>query len=148
MAILFATALAQRGGASIHVLHVNEHVITDPRVTMLSRADATDLVTKAVEHMAQAGVRASGSVAVARHRHVPNRIAEFSRTRGADAIVLGSHRHHRFGGVFSARVRERTTRLTSLPLLTAPAPLEVSRGFELNDALAHASELELHHLLK
>jgi hypothetical protein len=41
--------------------------------------------------------------------------------------VLGSNRNRRLGRLFSGRVRERTTRLTSLPVLTAPAPLTVTR---------------------
>jgi hypothetical protein len=54
--------------------------------------------------------------------------------REAGAIVLGSTRRRRLGRMFSAQVRERTTRLTSLPVLVAPAPLRVTpslRGGEL-----------------
>ena len=44
----------------------------------------------------------------------------------ADAIVFGSNRSRHLGRLFSPQVRERTTRLTSLPILTAPAPLRVT----------------------
>ena len=49
-----------------------------------------------------------------------------SLEKSADAIVLGSTRNRRLGRLFSGQVRERTTRLTALPVLTAPAPLKVT----------------------
>jgi nucleotide-binding universal stress UspA family protein len=144
MATLFATAFAQRSGASVHVLHVNEYLVADRDVTVLTRAEATELVTDAVTHLHAAGVRASGSVVAASYRHVPNRIIAMAADRGADAIVLGSHRKRRLGRLFSPQVRERTTRMTALPVLTAPSPLKVSRGaFDLSALESLQSELTL-----
>jgi nucleotide-binding universal stress UspA family protein len=126
-AIVFASALARRTGASVHVLHVNERLVGGHGVTLSSRIEATDLVTGAVHQLAEAGVRADGSICVSSYRHVPGRIVATARKRGAGAIVLGSNRNRRLRRLFSARVRERTTRLTPLPVLTAPAPLTVTR---------------------
>jgi len=42
-------------------------------------------------------------------------------------------RHRRLGRLFSAQVRERTTRLTALPVLTAPSPLKVTSPTEVAD---------------
>ena len=67
-----------------------------------------------------------GSVCVSAYRGVPERIATTALERSADAIVLGSTRHRRLGRLFSPQVRERTTRLTALPVLTAPSPLKVT----------------------
>jgi hypothetical protein len=53
--------------------------------------------------------------------------------RSADAIVLGSTRNRRLGRLFSPQVRERTTRLTALPVLTAPSPLKVTSPAEVGD---------------
>jgi nucleotide-binding universal stress UspA family protein len=125
VAALFAGALARRTGASVHVLHVNQRVVGGNGITLRTRAEATELVTLAVQQLADAGVRASGSVRVSSYRRVPRQIVAVARERSADAIVLGSNRHRRLSRLYSARVRERTTRLTSLPLLTAPAPLKV-----------------------
>jgi K+-sensing histidine kinase KdpD len=56
-------------------------------------------------------------------------VCRAARERDADAIVLGSQRRRRFGRLFSTQVREQTTRITELPVLTAPSPLEgVTRG--------------------
>jgi nucleotide-binding universal stress UspA family protein len=71
-------------------------------------------------------VRADGSVRVSSYRGVPDRIVAVARERSADAIVLGSNRSRRLSRLFSARVRERATRITALPVLTASSPLEVT----------------------
>jgi len=126
VATVFAGALARRTGATVHVLHVNERLVGGNGVTLRTRAEASGLVTAAVHRLAQAGVRAGGSVRVSSYRDVPDRIVAAARERSADAIVLGSNRNRRLGRLFSARVRERTTRRTSLPVLTAPAPMKVT----------------------
>ena len=79
-----------------------------------------------MHELADSGVRASGSVRASTYRGVPGLIVAEARRRSADAIVLGSNRHRRLSRLFSSRVRERTTRLTSLPVVTAPAPLKVT----------------------
>jgi nucleotide-binding universal stress UspA family protein len=126
VATVFATALARRTGATVHVLHVNERLVGGNGLTLRSRLEATDLVSLALRQIADAGVRAGGSVSVSSYRAVPARIVAVAYERSADAIVLGSNRNRRLARLFSTRVRERTTRLTSLPVLTAPSPLQVT----------------------
>jgi nucleotide-binding universal stress UspA family protein len=126
VATLFAAALARRTGATVHVLHVNERLVGGNGVTLRSARESTDLVTAAVGQLADAGVRAGGSVCVSSYRNVPERIVSTALGRSADAIVLGSTRNRRLGRLFSPQVRERTTRLTALPVLTAPSPLKVT----------------------
>ena len=141
VATLFCAALASRTGATVHVLHVNERLVGGNGVTLRSRQESTELVETAVRHIAEAGVCADGSVCVSSYRDVPRRIAATALERSAGAVVLGSTRNHRLGRLFSARVRERTTRLTALPVLTAPSPLRVtspSEGAEWTDGLGQA----------
>jgi nucleotide-binding universal stress UspA family protein len=107
-------------------LHVNEHLVGGNGVTLRTRQESTDLVSAAVRQVAAAGVRAGGSVCVSSYRGVPQRIVATALERSADAIILGSTRSRRLGRLFSAQVRERTTRLTALPVLTAPSPLRVT----------------------
>ena len=124
---MFAGALARRTGASVHVLHVYDRLVGGNGVMLRSRDNAKDLVTRAVHELADSGVRASGSVRASTYRRgVPGLIVAEARRRSVDAIVLGSNRRRRLSRPFSSRVRERTTRLTSLPVLTAPAPLQVT----------------------
>ena len=73
VATLFAAALARRTGATVHVLHVNEQLVGGNGVTLRSRQESTDLVSGAVRQLADAGVRAGGSVS---RLLVPGRPAE------------------------------------------------------------------------
>ena len=126
VATVFTAAVARRTGASVHVLHVNERLVGGNGLTLRSRHDAAALVTAAVRQLTEAGLRTGGSVRVAAYRGVPQRIAEAALVRKADAIVFGSNRSRHLARLFSPQVRERTTRLTSLPVLTAPSPLKVT----------------------
>ena len=130
VATLFAGALARRTGASVHVLHVNERLVGGNGVTLRSRQESAALVSDAVRQLAEAGVRADGSVRVSSYRNVSQQIVTTAQQRSAEAIVLGSTRNRHLGRLFSARVRERTTRLSALPVLTAPAPLKVTSPAE------------------
>jgi nucleotide-binding universal stress UspA family protein len=126
VATAFATALARHHAASVHVFHVNEYLVGGRGLTLRTQADAEDLLTGTVHHLRAAGITATGSSVRATYREVPSRIAAAARERGSDAIVLGSERHRRLGRLFSPDVRGRVMRLTSLPLVTAPSPLDVS----------------------
>jgi len=126
VAVAFAGALARHHQASVHVFHVNEYLVGGRGVTLRSHAEAAELLTGAVAQLRGAGVRVTGSSVDATCREVADRIATAAQTRGADAIVLGSERHRRLGRLFSPNVRARTIRLTSLPVVTAPAPLDVA----------------------
>jgi nucleotide-binding universal stress UspA family protein len=129
VAVDFTTALAQRCSASVHVLFVNEYLVGGRGISLLTKDEAAELFTAAVTQLHAAGIPASGSSVVDSYRRVAPRIAEAARERDVDAIVLGSHRRHRFGRLFSTQVREQVTRGTELPVLTAPSPLEVgTRG--------------------
>ena len=126
VALLFAGSLARRTGASIHVLHVNERIVAGNGATLRTSDEVSALVSNAVHQLAESGLRASGSACASTYRGVPARIVAKADQESADAIVLGSTRNRRWGRLFSAQVRERTTRLTALPVLTAPSPLKVT----------------------
>ncbi len=108
------------------MLHVNERIVAGSGTTLRTHDEAAQLVTNAVRQLANAGVRTDGSVCVASYRGVPARIVAKAVDVTADGIVLGSTRARRWGRLFDAQVRERTTRLSSLPVLTAPSPLKVT----------------------
>lgn len=131
VATLFAGALARHHGASVHVFHVNEYQVGGRGVTLRTHTETTDLLTRTVQQLRDAGVRATGSSVRGSYRDVAGRIATAAQERLADAIVLGSERHRRLGRLFSPNVRARTIVLTSLPVITAPSPLDMSRGAEL-----------------
>ena len=145
VATAFAIALARHHNASVHVFHVNEYLVGGRGVTLRTRAEATELLTGAVEELRTAGIRATGSSIHATYREVAASIAAAAHERGADAIVLGSERHRRLGRLFSPNVRARTTRLTSLPVVTAPSPLDVrgAAGLTVHEAARQAFERQM-----
>lgn len=126
VATAFATAVARRCGAEVHVFHVNEYLVAGRATSFETMDEARQLVTRAVADLANAGIAASGSCQLASCRQVAQCIARIAESRRVDAIILGSHRHRRIGRLFSGQVRDRTTRLVSMPILTAPAPLNPS----------------------
>lgn len=121
----FVTALARQHDAHVHVLHVNELVVGGRGVPLRPDDEATAIVVDAMHHLRDEGIVADGSVRRARYRKVPHRIASVAEECAADVVVLGSTRRRRFGRLMSMQVRERTTRLTTLPVVVAPAPLEL-----------------------
>jgi nucleotide-binding universal stress UspA family protein len=121
----FASALARQCGGTVHVLHVNESAVGSHGLPLRTDEEATALVLEAMRQLQAEGVRACGSVRRAPYRQVAERIATSAEAFTADAVVLGSRRNRRFGRLFSRRIRERTLRLTALPVIAAPAPLEL-----------------------
>jgi nucleotide-binding universal stress UspA family protein len=123
--ISFATALAHRNQASVHVFHANEFLVGGRGVTVETHAEAERLVEKAVDQLRAAGVKATGEVSLANVFTLAPRIADAASRAGADAILVGSQRHRTLARLFGRGVRERVTRMTPLPVLTAPAPLKL-----------------------
>lgn len=131
VALSFATALARIEGASVHVLHANRLLVGGRGFTELTDTQATALVDTAVLQLLEQGVDATGSVSRATSFSIGRVIADAAWSRQCDAIVLGSHRPTRWSRMahpFGRGTRERITRSSSLPVLTAPAPLEVPSG--------------------
>jgi len=132
VALSFAVAVAKQSGASIHVLHVNEHLVGSRGMTVRTDEQVTDLLTEAVVRLRDEGIRTSGSVRRAPYRHVAECIARMAEERSADVIVLGARRRHQWARLAGRGVGERTMRLTVLPVITAPAPLAVSAVGQLD----------------
>jgi nucleotide-binding universal stress UspA family protein len=121
----FVTALARQHDAHVHVLHVNELVVGGRGVPLRTDDEATAIVVDAMHHLGDEGIVADGSVWRAHYGKVAQRIASMAEECAADVIVLGSTRRRRWGRLMSMQIRERTTRLTTLPVVVAPAPLEL-----------------------
>jgi nucleotide-binding universal stress UspA family protein len=127
LGVSFASALARQTGASVYVFHANEFLVGGRGVTVETHEEAARVVDGAVDQLRAAGVEASGECALANCFTLAPRIADAATLAGADAIVMGSHRHRRFVRLFGRGIRERVTRMTPLPVLTAPSPLKLGR---------------------
>jgi nucleotide-binding universal stress UspA family protein len=124
----FASSLSRREGASVHVLHVNQFQVGGRGITELTETEASRLVEAGVRELNEQGIEATGSLARANCFNVAGVIVDVARAHGCDAIVLGSARRRRFGRLLGQGIRERTTALAAVPILTAPAPLKVPAG--------------------
>ena len=126
VATAFATALARHHGASVHVFHVNEYLVGGRGVTLRTQADATALLAGVVHELRAAGLTATGSSVRATYRDVPRRIAAAAHDARATPSCWERSATAVWAGSFSPNVCARTSRLTSLPVVTAPSPLDVS----------------------
>jgi nucleotide-binding universal stress UspA family protein len=147
VATAFATALARHHASSIHVFHVNEYLVGGRGVTLRTQAAARDLLTRTVHQLRAAGITTTGSAVRATYREVPRRIVATAQERGSDVIVLGSEPPQRLGRLFSPHVRARTIRLTTLPVVTAPSPLDVSGTARLTLDEVVRQQVELHKMM-
>src|SRR5580704_8458214 len=126
-AVSFATAMARQSSAAVRVVHVNEYLVGGRGFAVETQSEAIELLERAVGTLRSAGVPTEGSLYLTSCFGVEARIANAAHDWSADVIVLGSRRRRRFARLGGKGMREKVTSLTSLPILTAPAPLEVGR---------------------
>jgi nucleotide-binding universal stress UspA family protein len=129
VATSFAIAMATEQGASVHVVHVNEYLVGGRGVAVETHSEAMHRLESAVAALRAAGVTAQGSLYLTSCFGVESRIVNAANDWSADVIVLGSRRRrHRFSRFGGKGMRERVTSLTTLPVLAAPAPLDIANG--------------------
>jgi nucleotide-binding universal stress UspA family protein len=126
--ISFAAAMARQSSASVRVVHVNEYLVGGRGFTVETQTQAMQHLEDAVNFLRAADIPTEGSLYVASCFGVDARIANAAHDWSADVIVLGSRRHRRFSRFAGKGIRERVTALTPLPVLAAPAPLQVATG--------------------
>jgi nucleotide-binding universal stress UspA family protein len=124
----FAMAVARQCGSTVHFCFVNPVPVGSRGLAVLSAAEANELVAGAMRQLRSEGIPATGSVRRTLAHRVADCLVASAGELSADAIILGSRRRRRLHRVLSSGVRERTIRLTCLPVLTAPAPLEIPGG--------------------
>jgi len=137
-AVSFAIALAGQSSGAVRVVHVNEYLVGGRGFTVETQTQAINHLENAVAALREVGIPTEGSLYLTSCFGVEGRIATAASDWVADVIVLGSRRRRRLGRFGGKGMRERVTSLTALPVLTAPAPLEVTSGRlpELNDVAA------------
>ncbi|HTX64055.1 MAG TPA: universal stress protein [Acidimicrobiales bacterium] len=126
VATSFTVALARKCDATVHVVHVNEYLIGGRGLVSETPAEAVDVVGSALRDLHAAGVRATGVTYRTTHFDVPGAICDLAERVRADVIVVGSRRR-RLPSLLKRRTRSRIAAKTSLPVVTAPAPLRVGK---------------------
>ena len=128
VALSYTCALARPAGASVHVIHVNLFQVGGRGFTELTATEATELVDDAVGQLRDQGIDAAGSVARATCFSLGQIIADAAQVLQSDVIVVGSRRRARMPRLVGRGAREQITSHSTLPVLTAPAPLDVPAG--------------------
>lgn len=139
-ALRHAASLAGATGAEIHILHVNEPISEDAKMTLEifvldenARKTATqkrhEMVRKVLaERQARFWQEFKGEDAKIRERvasvevtdgHPAEVILRRSRELGCDLIVLGAH-NHGFSQTFLGTVAKRVLRRSTIPTLVVP----------------------------
>jgi nucleotide-binding universal stress UspA family protein len=126
VALSYASALAHQSHGAVRVVHVNEYLVGGRGFTVETKAQAISHLEEAVATLRGAGIPTEGSLYLTSCFGVDARIADAAHQWSADVILLGSRRRRRFARFGGKGMRERVTSLTSLPVLTAPAPLDVT----------------------
>lgn len=124
VATSFTVALARKCNAAVQVVHVHEYVLGGRGLTSETPAEAADIVAGALRDLHAAGVNATGVTYRTTSFDVAAAIADLAEQCRADVIVVGSRRR-RFASFLRRSTRERISRQTPLPIVTAPAPLRV-----------------------
>jgi nucleotide-binding universal stress UspA family protein len=127
VALSFATAVARDEGGSVHVLYANRMLVGGRGLAELSGAEATALVDTAVLQLLEQGIEATGSVSTTTTFTIGQVIAAAAQARRCDAVLVGSQRRSGRWHLFGRGTRERIIRHSTLPVLTAPAPLRIPR---------------------
>ncbi len=125
VATSFTVALARSWGAAVQVVHVNEYLAGGRGATCETQSHAVGVVAAAMTELDDAGVPVAGATYRTPAFDVPCAIGELAHHFRSDVIVLGSRRR-RFGSLFRRSMRDRVARHCQLPILLAPAPLNVT----------------------
>jgi nucleotide-binding universal stress UspA family protein len=123
-ALRLSERLALSTGAEVRVIHVRQ-LSKWARVPPLETpADANSLVDEAVFSLRLVGIGAEGRACSFPEDQVARRIVEESMYWLCDAIVLGSRRLHGLNRITGRGVRDQVLRMSVLPVIVAPTPLD------------------------
>jgi nucleotide-binding universal stress UspA family protein len=127
LALSLSIAVAHRHGSLVRVIHVNSYQSPGRGLTPETDEQAFAIVDRAVLGLLESGIDATGVAAVATCFGVADRIAAEAEDWGADAIVMGSARKGGVNRFLGQHIRRRVMALSNLPVLVAPAPLQLRR---------------------
>jgi nucleotide-binding universal stress UspA family protein len=144
-ALEYAFVLAERFGASVHLLHVIEdpfvtgglsaeaYIAEGPPVRAAMLSDAQSLLSQraAPRHP---GVAVDGEVLFG---HGAKSIAEYAEQRDVDLIVMGTHGRTGVAHLLLGSVAERVVRIAPCPVLTVRLPAKRKAHADLVYDVAH-----------
>jgi nucleotide-binding universal stress UspA family protein len=140
-ALDYAIQVAQRDGASLHIVHVVEKFLGSRVAGQDQRVDEPEIQDK-IKGQA-ASVRSEQGFET--HVHMPSTagsvakvIAETSQRAGADLIVVGTRGHSTVAGAILGSVTQHLLHLAHCPVLAVPPLGQTPAGAEAADAMTTA----------
>jgi nucleotide-binding universal stress UspA family protein len=127
LALSLSIAVAARHTAVVRVIHVNSYQSPGKGLTPETDEQAFAIVDRAVMGLLQAGIEATGVAAVATCFGVADRLVAEAEDWRPDVIVMGSSRKRGVNRLLGRDVRHRVMTVSNLPVLVAPAPLQLRR---------------------
>ena len=147
VALVYGRELAQRFGATLHLLHVAQDVYLTafgaenyvgvaPHLQQQVEEDARRHLS---ETLGKSGEGEPAIVPVVQTAASPaHAIVEYARTHDIDAIVMGTHGRGALAHLVMGSVAERVVRLAPCPVLTVKHPEREFIRVDALDRLAHA----------
>ncbi len=121
IALDFVADVASANATSVRLLHIREVPRMARALPLESPLEAEELVRNAVQSLGAKGIAAEGRSFSALQEHVARRIAHEASLWECQAIVIGSRRLRGMARLSGRGVRERILKLSTLPVLVAPA---------------------------
>ncbi len=140
-ALDYAIQIAQRDGASLHIVHVVEKFLGSRMAGQDQHVDEPEIEDKVKRQAAE--VRSGRGVET--HVHMPSTagsvaklIAETAERARADLIVVGTRGHSVVAGAILGSVTQHLLHLAHCPVLAVPPPGQTPAGEKAADAMTTA----------
>ncbi len=115
-----ARELAQQSNGEVRVLHLREREVMGGRAGLVSYEtgdEARATVDRAVQALAQNGIKVSGEARNTPFGHAAREIVEEARNFGAGVIIMGSRGHGDLAGLVLGSTAHKVIHLTDRPVL-------------------------------
>jgi nucleotide-binding universal stress UspA family protein len=145
-ALDYATQIAQRDGASLHVVHIVEKFLGSRTAGQDQHVDEPEIEGK----IEQQAVRVRSEQGLQTHVHMPSTagsvaklIAEISERVGADLIVVGTRGHSVVAGAILGSVTQHLLHVAHCPVLAVPPLGQRAAGAKAADTMTTPPDRQL-----
>jgi nucleotide-binding universal stress UspA family protein len=126
LALDYASQMARRDAAELHVAHVVDKIVTGRVAGQNVRVDEEQIDAKIEKQMnalaAKYGIKPTLHMTAGTTGNAARQIAEIADEVAADLIVIGTRGHSAVAGVLLGSVTQRLLHIAHCPVLAVPPP--------------------------